>query len=75
MKHFKKLFVALVMLCSIFSLFSLCSFTKVEAAEVKKESNVSSSTIVADNSWQLVLDNIDMEVQYLEPNKYLGLFS
>lgn len=71
MKHFKKLFVALVML---FSIFSLCSFTKVEAAEVKKESNVSSSTIVADNSWQLVLDNIDMEVQYLEPNKYLGLF-
>ncbi|MCR5786408.1 MAG: hypothetical protein K6G28_01745 [Acholeplasmatales bacterium] len=71
MKHFKKLFVALVML---FSVFGLYSFTKVEAAEVKKESNVSSSTIVADNSWQLVLDNIDMEVQYLEPNKYLGLF-
>ena len=69
MKHFKKLFVAVVML---FATFSLCSFTNAEAKETTRAN--ASSEVKADDSWKLVLDNIDMEVQYLEPNKYLGLF-
>lgn len=69
MKHFKKIFVALVMFTSV--LF-LSSFTNVEAAEIKNDTSY--KEIVNDDAWKLVLDNVDMEIKYLEPNKYLGLF-
>lgn len=47
-------------------LFLLCSFTTNASKEVEPTSS--------NESWKLILDNIDIDVKYLEPNQYLGLY-
>ncbi|HRF69929.1 MAG TPA: hypothetical protein PKV66_00700 [Candidatus Pelethenecus sp.] len=62
-----KKYKILTTLLLIFSLFLLCSFTS-NAKEVNQKSSSQSE------NWKLILENIDIDVKYLEPNKYLGLY-
>ena len=57
--------LTLLLLTSI--LFLLCSFTSNA-----KEVNLQTSS--SNENWKLILENIDIDVKYLEPNKYLGLY-
>lgn len=63
MKKYKLLTTLLLTL----SLFLLCSFTS-NAKEVEPKTSSSNE------NWKLILENIDIDVKYLEPNKYLGLY-
>lgn len=62
-----KKYKILTFLLFIFSLFLLCSFTS-NAEEVEPKASSSNE------NWKLILENIDIDVKYLEPNKYLGLY-
>lgn len=62
-----KKYKILTTLLLIFSLFLLCSFTS-NAKEVEPKTSSSNE------NWKLILENIDIDVKYLEPNKYLGLY-
>lgn len=39
-----------------------------------KETNPLSTTKSSEEHWQTILNNIDIDIEYLEPNKYLGLY-
>lgn len=62
MKKFKILTLFLLTI----PLFLLCSFTTNASKEVEPTTS--------NESWKLILENIDIDVKYLEPNKYLGLY-
>ena len=69
MKNCKKILLAIV-LC--LSMLFLCSFsTPVSAASIE-EKIVSPET--SEENWKYILNNVDMDIKYLEPNKYLGLY-
>lgn len=67
--RFKKLFIAIALVCSI---FTLCSF-KTYAASDTSSPSITDSNSSADN-WNYILNNVDIDIKYLEPNKYLGLY-
>lgn len=70
MKTIKKFLFAIVL--SISMLF-VCSFTmSADAATSNQETNISDSS--SEETWSYILNNIDIDIKYLEPNRYLGLF-
>ena len=68
MKYVKIFFS--IMISSLLICF-LGSFTKVNAKELNNEASVQDSS---DDSWKMILENIDIDIEYLEPDKYLGLY-
>lgn len=66
----KKIFVALAIMLSI---FTLCSFTTKTYAADTSDATITDSNSSEDN-WNYILDNVDIDIKYLEPNKYLGLY-
>lgn len=55
--------------------FLLCALvsTNVSAKEIDEEVTTQASTS-EDESWKMILDHLDIDIEYLEPNKYLGLY-
>lgn len=53
----------------IIPLFLLCSFTtNASSKEIKPQ------TDTTEENWSYILNNVDIDIKYLEPNKYLGLY-
>ena len=67
MKYLFKTFSSIVLLTFT---FLLCSFTNVN----KFNNDLEVRNVNTEKSWELVLQNLDIDIEYLEPNKYLGLF-
>ena len=65
----KKILVAIV-LC--LSMLFLCSFTTPVSAASNIEPKISEET--KQENWDYILNNVDIDIKYLEPNKYLGLY-
>lgn len=72
MKRFKKLFLSLVFI--LLSFISVMLISVPVSAKEASSLETKETRAQEDNSWKLILDNVDMEIQYLDPNKYLGLF-
>lgn len=55
--------------------FLLCALvsTNVSAEEIDEEVTTQ-ATASTDESWKMILDHLDIDIEYLEPNKYLGLY-
>ena len=55
--------------------FLLCALvsTNVSAKEIDEEVTTQ-ATASTDESWKMILDHLDIDIEYLEPNKYLGLY-
>ena len=67
MKYLLKTFTSIVLVTFT---FILCSFTNVN----KVNNDLEVRNVNTEKSWELVLQNLDIDIEYLEPNKYLGLF-
>ena len=68
MKYLKRIILCMSLFIPI---FILSSFTKVNAQESSQEVSTQDAT---DDSWKMILENIDIDIEYLEPDKYLGLY-
>ena len=69
MNKFNKGLLAIVLCLSI--LF-LCSFnTEANAKEVSPKEVTDTSS---EENWSYILNNVDIDIKYLEPNKYLGIY-
>ena len=68
MKYLKRILLCLSLFIPI---IILSSFTKVNAKELNNEVSVQDAS---DDSWKMILENIDIDIEYLEPDKYLGLY-
>lgn len=53
------------------SMLTLCSFTTYAADT--SSATITDSNVSKDN-WNYILDNVDIDIKYLEPDKYLGLY-
>lgn len=60
-----KKYKILTLLLLILSLFLLCSFP----TKAKEESRTTTN-----ENWNLILNHLDIDIKYLEPNQYLGLY-
>lgn len=69
MKKFKKCLLVIV-LC--ITMLFLCSFTTEGATTETSESNVTDTT--SEENWNYILNNVDIDIKYLEPNKFLGIY-
>lgn len=65
----KKILVAIV-LCM--SMLFLCSFTTPVSAASNIETKISEET--KQENWDYILNNVDIDIKYLEQNKFLGLY-
>ncbi len=64
MKHKKILILTFFVILFVF--FSISS----NAASLKEDTKTSSK----EENWDYILNNMDIDIKYLEPNKYLGLY-
>lgn len=61
MKKYKLFLLVLIPILLLF-LFPLTTYAKEEPKPT------------SDENWKLILENLDIDIKYLEPNKYLGLY-
>lgn len=66
---FKKIILAIV-LCV--SMLFLCSYATPVSAASTQETKISNESV--EENWGYILDNVDIEIKYLESNRYLGLY-
>lgn len=60
----------LIVITTFLSIFTLCSFTN----NTKAQSLSSTTDATSEDNWNYILNNVDIDIKHLEPNKYLGLY-
>lgn len=60
----------LIVITTFLSIFTLCSFMN----NTKAQSLSSTTDATSEDNWNYILNNVDIDIKHLEPNKYLGLY-
>ena len=66
MNKFKKCLLAIVLCLSILFLSSFTTEASAQEVSPKEVTDTSS-----EENWGYILNNVDIDIKYLEPNKYL----